>query len=54
VFDSFPVETVYVSGDPNSTLTYNTFLRGVSDEGATTEILRTGMLMDWGGVRADA
>ena len=54
VFDAFPVETVYVSGDPNSTLTYNTFLRGVSDERATTEILRTGMLMDWGGVRADA
>jgi competence protein ComEC len=54
VFDAFPVESVYVSGDPNSTLTYNTFLRGVSDEGATTEILRTGMLMDWGGVRADA
>jgi competence protein ComEC len=53
VFDAFPVETVYVSGDPNSTLTYNTFLRGVSDEEATTEILRTGMLMDWGGVRAD-
>ncbi len=54
VFDAFPVETVYVSGDPNSTLTYNTFLRGVSDEGAQTEVLRTGALMDWGGVRADA
>jgi competence protein ComEC len=54
VFDAFPVETVYVSGDPNSTLTYNTFLRGVRDEGATTEVLRTGVLMDWGGVRADA
>ncbi|MDQ3182333.1 MAG: MBL fold metallo-hydrolase [Actinomycetota bacterium] len=53
VFDAFPVETVYVSGDPNSTLTYNTFLRGVSDEGAQTEVLRTGALMDWGGVRAD-
>jgi hypothetical protein len=53
VFDAFPVETVYVSGDPNSTLTYNTFLRGVRDEGAKTEVLRAGMLMDWGGVRAD-
>jgi competence protein ComEC len=53
VFDAFPVETVYVSGDPNSTLTYNTFLRGVRDEGANTEVLRAGMLMDWGGVRAD-
>jgi competence protein ComEC len=54
VFDAFPVETVYVSGDPNSTLTYNTFLRGVRDEGARTEVLQTGVLMDWGGVRADA
>jgi len=54
VFDAFAVETVYVSGDPNSTLTYNTFLRGVCDEGAKTEVLRAGMLMDWGGVRADA
>ena len=54
VFDAFPVETVYVSGDPNSTLTYSTFLRGVRDEGAETEVLRAGMLMDWGGVRADA
>ena len=53
VFDAFPVESVYVSGDPNSTLTYNTFLRGVSEEGVTTEVLRTGMLMDWGGVWAD-
>jgi competence protein ComEC len=44
VFDSFPVETVFVSGDPNSTLTYNTFLRGVRDEGARTEVLRAGML----------
>jgi beta-lactamase superfamily II metal-dependent hydrolase len=51
--DVFEVETVYVSGDPNNTLTYNTFLRGVRDEGATTEILRAGMLMDWSGVRAD-
>src|SRR5215210_5464689 len=53
VFDAFPVETVYVSGDPNNTLTYNTFLRGVRDEGAKTEVLRTGTLMYWGGVRAD-
>jgi hypothetical protein len=43
-----------VSGDPNSTLTYNTFLRGVGDEGAKTEVVRAGMVMDWGGVRADA
>jgi hypothetical protein len=25
----------------------------VRDEGATTEVLRAGALMDWGGVRAD-
>ena len=53
VFDAFPVETVYVSGDPNTTLKYNTFLRGVRDEGAKMEVLRAGMLMYWGGVRAD-
>ena len=53
VFDAFPVETVFVSGDPNSTLTYNTFLRGVREEGAEMEVLRAGMLMYWGGVRAD-
>jgi competence protein ComEC len=53
VFDAFPVESLFVSGDPNGTLTYNTFLRGVRDEGAKTEVLRAGMPMDWGGVRAD-
>ena len=53
VFDAFPVETVFVSGDPNTTLTYNTFLRGVRDEGASTEVLRAGMRMDWAGVQAD-
>ena len=41
-------------GDPNNTLTYNTFLRGVRDEGAKMEVLRAGVLMYWGGVRADA
>jgi competence protein ComEC len=54
VFDAFAVQRVYVSGDANNTLTYNTFLRGVREEGATTEVLRAGALMDWGGVRADA
>jgi beta-lactamase superfamily II metal-dependent hydrolase len=53
VFDAFPVETVFVSGDTNSTLTYNSFLRGVRDEGAETEVVRAGARMDWGGVRAD-
>jgi hypothetical protein len=28
-------------------------LRGVGDEGAKTEVVRAGMVMDWGGVRAD-
>jgi competence protein ComEC len=27
VFDAFEVETIYVSGDPKGTLTYNSFLR---------------------------
>jgi competence protein ComEC len=53
VLDAFRVQSVYVSGDPNNTLTYNTFLRGVREEGARTEVLRAGALMDWGGVRAD-
>jgi competence protein ComEC len=53
VLDAFAVESVYVSGDPNNTLTYNAFLRGVRDEGARTEVLRTGSLMDWGRVRAE-
>jgi len=54
VFDAFEVETVYVSGDPKGTLTYNTFLRGVRDEGSEVEVVRTGRRMDWGGVQADA
>jgi competence protein ComEC len=54
VFDAFEVERVYVSGDPKGTLTYNTFLRGVRDEGSEVEVARAGMRMDWGGVRADA
>lgn len=51
VLDAFEVETVYLSGDDSKgTLTYNTFLRGVRDEGASVKITRSGMLMDWGGV----
>src|SRR5215207_1235079 len=53
VLDAFRVQSVYVSGDQNNTLTYNTFLRGVREEGARTEVLRAGALMDGGGVRAD-
>ena len=53
VFDAFEVETVYASGDPKGTLTYNTFLRAARDEGSKLEVVRAGRLMDWGGVRAD-
>jgi len=53
VLDAFPVETVYISGDEKGTLTYNSFLRGVRAEGAKVQIVRTGYLMDWGGVRVD-
>jgi hypothetical protein len=53
VFDAFPVETVYVSGNPKGTLTYNSFLRGVREEGSEVEEVRAGYRMDWGGVRAD-
>jgi len=30
VFEAFDVEMVIVSGDPKCTLTYNSFLRGLS------------------------
>ena len=53
VFDAFPIRTVYLSGDPKGTLTYNTFLRGARDEGSDTEVVRAGMRMEWGGVQAD-
>jgi len=53
VFDAFPVETVFLSGDPKGTLTFNTFLRAARDEGSDTEVVRAGMLLDWGGVQAD-
>ncbi len=53
VFDAFEVGVVYVSGDPKGTLTYNSFLRGVRDEGSKVEVVRSGRRLDWGGVRAD-
>src|SRR5918995_3502910 len=53
VFDAFEVETVYVSGDPKGTLSYNSFLVGVREEGSEVEMVRTGYRMDWGGVRTD-
>jgi len=53
VFDAFEVGVVYVSGDPKGTLTYNSFLRGVREEGSKVEVLRAGRRLDWGGVVAD-
>jgi competence protein ComEC len=53
VFEAFEVERVYVSGDPKGTLTYNSFLRGVSEEGSEVEVVRAGRRLEWGGVRAD-
>ena len=53
VFEAFEVRSVYLSGDPKGTLTYNSFLRGVRDEGSRVEVVRSGYRMDWGGVRAD-
>jgi competence protein ComEC len=54
VFDAFEVGTVYVSGDPKGTLTYNTFLRGVRYEGSKLEVVRAGRRIDWGGMQAGA
>ncbi len=53
VFDAFEVGVVYVSGDPKGTLTYNSFLRGVRDEGSKVEVVRSGRRLEWGGVQAD-
>jgi hypothetical protein len=44
---------VYDSGDPKGTLTCNSFLRGVREEGSKVEVVRSGRRLDWGGVRAD-
>ena len=54
VLDAFEVEHVYVSGDDKGTLTYNSFVRAVGDEGSEVKMVRTGVRMDWGGVRTDA
>ena len=53
VLDAFEVETVYASGDPKGTLTYDTFLRAAREEGSRLEVVRAGRLLDWGGVRTD-
>ena len=43
--DVFEVVTVYVSGDPKGTLTYETFLHGVEDEGSEVKVIRAGRLL---------
>jgi competence protein ComEC len=53
VLDAFEVPTVYLSGDPKGTSTFNSFLRAVRDEGSEVIESRAGMQMDWGGTRAD-
>ncbi len=53
VLDAYRVANVYVSGDPKGTATYNAFLRGVKDEGSNVVESRAGMVMDWGGTRAN-
>ncbi len=53
VFDAFEVSTVYVSGDPKGTATYNSFLRAVRDEGSEVVESRAGMQMQWGSTHAD-
>ncbi len=53
VLDAFEVAAVYASGDPKGTSTYNAFLRGVREEGSEVIESRAGLVMDWGGTRAD-
>ena len=53
VLDAFDVATVYVSGDTKGTSTFNTFLRGVRDEGSQVIEARDGMRADWGGTAVD-
>ena len=51
--DVFEVGVLYVSGDPKGTLTYNSFLRGLREEGSEVEVVRSERRLDWGGVQAD-
>jgi competence protein ComEC len=53
VFEAFEVRVVYLSGDPKATLSYNSFLRGVREEGSRVQVVRSGYRMEWGGVRAE-
>jgi hypothetical protein len=50
VFEAFEVDTVYVSGEPTGTLTYNTFVRGVRYEGSKVEVVKAGR-STWPAVR---
>ena len=42
VLEAFEVGVIYVSGDPKRTLTYNTFVQGVREEGSQLEVVRAG------------
>ena len=53
MFDAFEVFTVYLSGDPKGTSTFNAFLRGVRDEGSEVVESRAGMRMEWGNAWAE-
>jgi competence protein ComEC len=53
VFYAFEVRSVYLSGDPKGTLSYNSFLRAVRQEGSKLEVVRAGRRLEWGGVRAE-
>ena len=53
VLDAFDVATVYLSGDTKGTSTFNTFLRGVRDEGSRVVQARDGMRMAWGETTVD-
>lgn len=54
VFEAFEVRSVYLSGDPKRTLTYNSCLRAVRQESSKLEVVHAGRRLEWGGVRAGA
>lgn len=45
--DAYEVQTVYLSGDPKGTSTFNTFMRGVRDESSWVKEVRAGYQTDW-------
>jgi competence protein ComEC len=53
VLETFPVESVYVSGESKGTTTFGAFLRAVRDSGAEVVEAREGLQMQWGRAQAD-